>query len=283
MKSTLTLCFIGLTFLAKAQIELIYESPAHSGPVLVSDNNVKNAVVDFNTHPTEFNIYNLDNSLFRTCQLPTGVEATGSWWVSYPTLTLFDCDSTNLEYILVRPGNQSQSIEPHTRVVREDGTVLLDIPGCTFSGASNSPTAGSGGGLYNDGNSAVMFVLEGIHYFHPSRYYRLCGAAPAMYSASQGGITGVESIEEGAKTGMMLFPNPTATSIRIKYELPAGATNGILRVFDLQGRMIKEWNVTHQFDHIVFDVSNLESGNYIAHLLLNNGTKVSEKFVKIGN
>ncbi len=281
MKPIATLLLLVSSMIANAQIDLIYEAPAHSSPVLVADNCVKNAIVDFNTNPTEFYLYNLDNSLFRTCELPAGITAASLWWVSYPTLSLFDCDSTNVEYILVQPAGMPEGT-PHTWVVREDGTVLLDLPGFTFYGGAISNNAENQGGMWNDAESAVMNVIQGQYSTDPRRYYRVCGSVPSKFRVSMGDLTGIAPYDGPVREGMKLFPNPAESEIRINYELPAGAKSGVLRVFDLQGKMVKEWNVTSQFDHIVFDVSSLQSGTYIAHLLLNNGSKVSEKFVKVG-
>ncbi len=104
------LILIGFTFIANTQIELLYEAPSNSAPVLVVDNSVKNAVVNFLANATSFSLYNLDNSLFRECTLPAGVSAGSSWWVSCPTLSLFDYDSTNFECIIVKPAGAPEGV-----------------------------------------------------------------------------------------------------------------------------------------------------------------------------
>ncbi len=105
--------------------------------------------------------------------------------------------------------------------------------GFTFYGSANSHSAENQGGIWNDGESAIMNVIQGQCKPEPRRHHRVCGSAPFMYTASMGGLTGMAEYGAPVRNEMTLYPNPAESEIRIKYELPAGAKSGALRVFDL--------------------------------------------------
>ena len=138
----------------------------------------------------EVDIYNLDLTLYTSFSLPDVDFNTGPLFI---TTSLFDCDSTQLEYM--NSGGTSDS--SFTRIYREDGNILLDIPygyffGTNLTGLEVSISSGEDGsyGLFRAGFPNNEVVL-----------YRFCGQLPQPLARESNGnlITGI--IEQESNNG----------------------------------------------------------------------------------
>ena len=69
------------------------------------------------------------------------------------------------------------------------------------------------------------------------------------------------------------FPNPANSTINLSYKLAQGET-AIMRICDIQGKLIEQKQIDCQFDKILLNVSNYNKGTYIYQV---NG--VSKKFI----
>ncbi len=90
-----------------------------------------------------------------------------------------------------------------------------------------------------------------------------------------GNVLGIDSYD--LSDGIILFPNPASAIITI-----AGKTfdlDGKLEIFDITGRLIKQFTTNHT-DSLTVDVSGLKAGNYLLRLTIDNGI-ITKKFVKI--
>ncbi len=76
-----------------------------------------------------------------------------------------------------------------------------------------------------------------------------------------------------------VYPNPTSTSLTI--ELTSNATNSQIRIFDMSGKLVTNYNLSNHDNLINIDVNNLESGVYLITIIdpMTNEVKQS-KFVK---
>ena len=75
------------------------------------------------------------------------------------------------------------------------------------------------------------------------------------------------------------FPNPARTYIQLPYMLPEGASEGTIRIFDVQGRIINTIRVTGTSEYVRFDTSRLPAGNYFYVLDTRGQTSESKQFV----
>ncbi len=76
--------------------------------------------------------------------------------------------------------------------------------------------------------------------------------APELQAVSEGGA-------------MMLFPNPTDGAVSISYELPNGAANADLVIFDLEGAIVKRIPVSGS-GTLSLTTSDLAAGTYLCQL-----------------
>lgn len=79
------------------------------------------------------------------------------------------------------------------------------------------------------------------------------------------------------KTAMKLFPNPVATQLTVAYNIPE-LESGQLIVMDFTGKILNQKEVAGGLQEINLDVSHLNAGYYMVHLITDNG-RVTKKFV----
>lgn len=75
-----------------------------------------------------------------------------------------------------------------------------------------------------------------------------------------------------------IFPNPTKEDITIRYQIPG--TGYQVKVFDLLGQKMEEFNISYNHSQVSIDVSGYTSGVYIVVLRNENGFTVMGKFMK---
>ncbi len=112
------------------QLELQNATVIHA-PVKLSNSGMKYYYLDHQDNwsvilqTMQLKLYNLNGTLFKTMNLPPKPDPnTSIYAIFYVSETLFDTDSTNIEYMVcwIWGANNTTKIQ----VVREDGTILLD-------------------------------------------------------------------------------------------------------------------------------------------------------------
>jgi hypothetical protein len=74
-------------------------------------------------------------------------------------------------------------------------------------------------------------------------------------------------------------PNPFASSTTIQYTLPQNTGNALLAVFDLNGKMLLQYNLAKSSNSIIINGNTLVPGMYIYSLIVNGNEVVSKKMV----
>src|SRR5437764_2110879 len=121
--------------------------------------------------------------------------------LGYITYSLFDCDSTNIEYAVMLD-HPDPTVHPNFAVYRTDGTLLFskDTVGTVFC-------VGCGSGSYemhpimNTSDGAKLYLFNNANEF---LVYGLCGTLPQI-------ITEVGQSEPYSY--VKVFPNPTSGQI----------------------------------------------------------------------
>ncbi len=73
------------------------------------------------------------------------------------------------------------------------------------------------------------------------------------------------------KNGIKLYPNPAQDILNIEFENPAGeAISGVLKVFNLSGKLIFEKQLNTNDAFYMLDISSLNNGAYIFSIQINN-------------
>jgi hypothetical protein len=110
------------------------------------------------------------------------------------------------------------------------------------------------------------------HYSCNLTYYRKGSTVCGSYSTS--------GIEEKAWAELAVYPNPGEGVFEVDYSLSGSA--GRLMIFDLSGKMIKEYNLEEGLNNTLrADLRSLYNGIYFYRLLAGDEVKASDKIVII--
>lgn len=78
---------------------------------------------------------------------------------------------------------------------------------------------------------------------------------------------------------LSLYPNPTSDFLNIYFNDPAFSGNALMQVYDLRGKLMREWSVTMSDITFMYDVSMLNSGTYILKVTEQGVEKTAVRFV----
>lgn len=226
-----------------------------------------------------FQLYNMDFTLFKSIEYPEAPDAV-AWTVDMISLSLFDCDESQLEYLAYSSG----SIEGNQlRVWREDGTALLELDGYSIGSFLTSPKINPLYRAASDSTGTYLRVAseEGFGVTSTVRIYKLCGQMPMPLARESGGnVLGGRpaAVPQG---NMQLYPNPGQNELRIDYDLK-GHPQGTLEIFNQSGQIVHEAKLGPVFDHVRLNLPQLPAGMYVVRIHSEDGWQLSEKWVKVG-
>jgi len=215
-------------------------------------------------------IYNLDLSLYTSFDYP---DLDFNFGALYITTSLFDCDSTQIEY-LISGGTSDSSF---TRIYHEDGSILLDLPGYGFFSSTNFTDTEVH--IASDENGSYALFSSGF-LSNEVVMYRFCGQVPQALARESDGTILSGIMEQENNVGFDLYPNPAGEIVKFEYDLQ-GHKKANLQIFNTSGQLMKELMLGQAFDFIRLNISDLEQGTYIARITTDDGFELSEKFVKV--
>ena len=138
-------------------------------PVNIGTNETKYVVID--SASNTFDLLNLDYTIFLAgIQLPASLN---TYQILYVSRTLFDCDSSNVEFMYEAPNDYSATFY----ILRTDGTILLQKDsarspyriGC-FGGSQDTRP------IFNTENGAKLQLFYGVGALKTLEIYSLCGS-----------------------------------------------------------------------------------------------------------
>ncbi len=234
--------------------------------VQISPDETKYYVGD--TSSNTFSLYNMDFSPFMT-NIPVPEPFNNfNLQVLYVSRTLFDCDSSNIEYAYAAPVN---SLKKPFRIVRVDGTVLFQLDsalgvycagGCLGYSDIVVP-------IRNTSDGAKLFLaksdLNGGQRIH---IYSLCGKLS----------TDVFHMPQN-NNYVAVFPNPNNGLLNFQVSLPDNINEYELVIVDAEFKEIKREKVTASNTSFLIDMSTFSSGNYYYSLGNKNKNFQSGKFI----
>lgn len=245
-------------------IDIKYPYP----PYVTDIGNNEYKFVFTNPKQNSFSLYNMDLSPYMTnIQIPaTGDSLKNGFSIIYITKSLFDCDSTNIEYVFSNPTNW---LKPFY-VYRTDGTLLLKVD------SADGPYAygGYAGGAYtvspiiNTSSGAKLFLQKYEHARLDYLVYSLCGTLP-------------ESIYNfpGNENYVKIYPNPASMVLNFEINAPNNLEEFELVIFDATGKEYNRVNIATTQNKYALDVSKLSSGTYIYSLTTKDKAYQTGKFV----
>ncbi len=265
---TWMLCMAGI----KAQITLdtiVYPVDAAYlfRPVQISPSETKYFFAD--TATNTFGLFNMDFTPFMTnIAVPEPFAfTTDAFQPLYITRTLFDCDSSNIEYAYYSPGN----INKPFRIVRTDGTILFAID------SANGPyCSGNCLGLTdiirpirNTSDGAKLFLQKSSPTPTQIHIYSLCGTLPMD----------VFDFAIFNESFVRMSPNPSSGLLTFQINLPDNMNEYELLIFDNGAREMKREKINSYNNNYSIDMHDFNSGNYYYVLSTKDKTYQSGKFI----
>jgi hypothetical protein len=238
------LSFFGVAAFPQMALENVYNVSASL--THLEDNGYKYYIMDVPNN--QCRLYNLDHSVWKIIPLdvPSGRYLYN---IQYVSDKLFNNDSkVELSYTYYLYNDTAQYFFYETRVVNESGDVLVTIPGASYVEVKLAGAETYKYLAYVWDYSVIPYTVETWVYSIPGR---LLSAGPWA------GDT---------RPRLEPYPNPATTEIKIPYNLPEGSTQGILTVYDMNGKIVKTYNVDRTFDFVNVDVGEFPKGTYIMRL-----------------
>jgi len=243
-------------------------------PAKINANETKYVFLD--TASNTFSLYNLDMTPFlANISVPHPIfNSDGSgggyfYHIMYLTRSLFDCDSTNIEYLY---SAQDEPYQP-LWVIRTDGTVLL------YADSSRGPYClGCPGGttlqrpILNTEIGTKLFIMK-----HPIpgysinriSVYSLCGTLPNDIYDFQ--------LEQGANY-IEVFPNPSSKQLNFKISPPDNFSEYDIIIFNSHAQEVKRHNLRISGNAFSVDMQPFDSGIYYYSLTSKNKVIQTGKF-----
>lgn len=269
MKNFIISCFL-LTLTAKAQLTLesVYPTPGRSFLTTIAPNQYKYFFFDFAL--SQFKLYNLNHSVYMTVNVPIPYNSsTDNYSIGFVSKSLFDCDSTNIEYAMMNLKTGAADLAPYFAVYRTNGTLFQKIDSVRYQ---NYGTGASQGTYYNlvpiintpYGTKLLLSKPNGR-----AAIYSVCSLLPTNLLNNQ---TNPEELQ-------LAYPNPTSNQINLPYKLSGNEQNGRLIIYNTMGQIIKEFDVDNSFNTIILNKNELPSGTYIYNIQCGGSVIKGDKFI----
>ena len=210
-------------------------------------------------------IYNMDFSLYKTIDLP--VEE-GAWLydIRFVSERLFNDDSnievlyTTYKWITTNTNTGEGYYVYRSKVMSENGTVLLDVPGALYSYVNEvSP----------EKYSLFLFIYD-------------LSVDPYTISTNIYKLPGQLNTIDGAKKSAVhtsVYPNPATGLINIEYILPPDIKLARIHILDASGRKHSEYLVDGSTDRLSIETNLFPPGIYFYYLESGELRSEAGKFV----
>lgn len=211
----------------------------------------------------ECRIYKMDHSLYKTIPLPTP-EGYYLYNVQFVSENLFNGDNLVelfYTYSMYVPTTDSYFYTYESRLINENGNVLLSIPGAGYSSVLETE---------NEGGKFLVYIYD--YSVIPYRTQTQVYALPEPATKSETWYPSSYLMNDP-------FPNPAASVIHIPVQLPPGMHSGSLELFDLSGRRVISYPVTASMEQIALPTHQLSPGTYMYHLESGEVRSPSKKIV----
>ena len=257
---SITLSIIAATSFGQVNFEHTYHIDRQAFYTInIGNDNYKYVIVDYDND--KFSLYNLDHSPFMI-NVPTVTSLdSGAYEVVYITTDLFDCDSSHIEFALMRPSGMPSNFY----VYRTDGTLIWEkdsVKGVYCFGCANGTIDQRPIVNTPTGAKLTLYDLTTMHDYH---VYSLCGTLPTMVNrVSQDG------------NFVEMYPNPSSDMISFKVNPPNNNDDYELVIFNAAMQMIKREKINGAR---AIDVKGLSSGAYFYSLKTTDKVSQTGKFI----
>jgi hypothetical protein len=248
----------GFHFLLTGQIYLEH-TYNHSGTFThLKNSGNKFFIMDVGSN--QCRIYNVNHSLWKTINLSVPFD-NYLYDIRFVSENLFTLDnSLCLAYVYYKYDAVNQYYTFTAKVIRENGTVLLTIPGCQYLYVTSLADGETKLVTYSYDYSVTPGTIQTTVYNLPGELLSSQGT-PELPSFHQ----------------RSAFPNPSKGYTNIPYAFPEGEETGEIIITDLQGRIVESYQVDKTFDHLIIDTGQFPRGMYLYFLKSGNYNSPAEK------
>lgn len=242
-----------LPFLAFGQINLENTYNYSGTYTRLSNSGDKFYIMD--VAASQCRVYNANHTLWKTINL-TVPSGNYLYDIKYLSENLFTTDnSLCLAYVYYYYDETNQFYTFNARIVKENGTELLTIPGCQYLEVVKTASSGTKLITYSYDYSQTIYTIT-------TRVYGLPGTITS---------TGDDMPQlQGIQT-MPAFPNPASAQVTIPFALPEGSAPAMLKLSNSSGDLIKESLVLPGSNKQLMDVSGLPAGIYFFNIKTSTG------------
>jgi hypothetical protein len=242
-KSLFTLVFIAAVYMANAQIILEQNYPGSATLTELALSGNKYYMMDVAANQCK--IYNIDHSAWKTINLsvPAGMYL---YDIKFVSETLFNSDSkVELAYIYYSYDTTLYYYTYYMKVVNENGTELLSIPGCGYAELKQT-------------NNGITKMLTYVYNYsvYPSTLNTMVYSLPG--DLPTGGIA-----EFPAANDLFPYPNPAFDAVNIPCPLPDGVNSGEVVLLTPGGQVLQQFRIDSQVRRL-----KVSTGNYPKGVLL---------------
>lgn len=208
-------------------------------------------------------IFNTNHTLWKTINLT--VPANHYLYdIRFVSENLFTNDNTLcLAYIYYNYNTTGQYYTYTARVIRENGTELLNIPGCQYLYLHKINTLGTKLVAYSFNYSTYP------NYTVQTHVYNLPGQLP---SGADGGTEPLDLMQ-------FARPNPADNFTIIPFSLPKGVNEGELVITDSKGQSIRTIQINSSFESIRVETAQFPRGIYLYYISAGNYRSETSKLV----
>ena len=259
-----------LFYSAKSYGQFTYEQTysiqdGQETPLLINIGNNNYKFVLYDWYHDKFDIYNIDHTPFlMNILLPISSDSGQSYQIAYITNTLFDCDSSNVEYVMTAQGARDSL---NFYVFRTDGTLLFQKDSVTvpYAYGANVGTIEIHGITNTNAGAKLMLFNRQLQFF----VYGLCGTLPQIVSQ----LNQPNSLVE-------VFPNPSSQMVHFKVTAPGNIEDYQFIIYDSSFRTIKTVSIAAgKQSEIILDGESLSQGLYFYSLQDKSNVFQSSKFL----
>jgi hypothetical protein len=248
MKALLTvfLLLAGMAILAQPALETVY--PVSTNICTLEKAGDKYYAMDIDNK--QCRVYNLDHSLYRTVNLtvPDGYYLFDIQQISQHIFNPDDLIEFAYIYSRFNQTETSWYYSYETRVINENGTEILNIPGAGHTLAVTT----------QDGSRKFMAYIYDF-YVIPATTQTQVYSLPNMPLKS-GTVYG------SAYRLRNPYPNPASGMINIPVSLPPGVNIGYLQIYNISGQLIDLREIKKTDDSILIPGGSLLPGSYIYNI-----------------
>ncbi|MDP2422725.1 MAG: T9SS type A sorting domain-containing protein [Bacteroidales bacterium] len=261
MRQTALIIALFLTF-GSASSQITHESTYnYSGTYIkLANSGYKFFVMD--VPASQCRIYNTNHILWKTINLNVPVNHY-LYDILFVSENLFTTDnSLCMAYIYYNYNTTGQYYTYTAKVVKENGTELLSVPGCQYVYMHSMGGVGTKMLTYSYDYSSFPYAIQ-------TRVYDLPGQL----------VSGASTSDKYSDAGIKAFPNPAQEFSTIRYELPDGILSGELVITDPSGKIVKTINIDRNSGHTVIPTSQYPSGIYLYFIRTGNYHSKAEKLI----